>query len=165
MRLSRLRSGELLAVAGAIVLLVAPFLRWYDAPGAPHETGIRAVGWLALLPLALTVIAGLALAAATAGERTPALPLAIGVLTVPVALIAVVVVAVRLLAEPGPDAEVSVRWPAYLGLAGTLAVLAGAWRALADERTDTPEAIAQTERVLSVRGTPRAVPPPRDGRS
>jgi hypothetical protein len=69
---------------------------------------------------------------------------------------------VRLLAQPGPNAEVSVRWPAYLGLAGAVAILAGTWRALADERTDTPESIAQTERALSVRGEPRPVPPPPD---
>jgi hypothetical protein len=60
---------------------------------------------------------------------------------------------------------VDVRWPAWLGLAGAVAILLGAWRALADERTGTPQAIAQTERALAVRGEPRPVPPPRDGPS
>ena len=70
---------------------------------------------------------------------------------------------VRLVAEPGLGVERvgwgRVAWPASRWRA--LAILLGAWRALADERTDTPEAVAQTERALSVRGAPRAVPPPR----
>ena len=80
----------------------------------------------------------------------------------PWGLLAVLTIVVRLIAQPGPNAEVSVRWPAYLGLAGALAILAGAWRALADERTGSAHARAQTERALSVRGAPRPVPPRRD---
>jgi hypothetical protein len=165
---SRLRAGELLAGLGALVLAVSLVLPWYDvaAPGA-HETGLRALGWFAVLVLVLTVLAGLGLVLATLRERSPARPLAIGVLAVPVALLAILVVVVRLIAQPGlgvdaSDAEVALRWPAWAGLAGALAVLAGAWRSLADERTDTAEARAQTERALSVRGEPRPVPP-RDG--
>ncbi len=75
-------------------------------------------------------------------------------------------VVVRLIAQPGlgvdaSDAEVALRWPAWAGLAGAVAILAGAWIALADERTDTALARAQTERVLSVRGEARPVPPRR----
>ena len=34
-------------------------------------------------------------------------------------------------------------------------VMAGAFRALADERTKAPASVRQTERVLAVRGAPR----------
>jgi hypothetical protein len=182
MRLSRLRSGEIVAGLGAIALLVALSLAWFGAEptvyapvdeipagfrGLLHQSGWSGLGWLALVPLVVTIALALALVVATAAERTPALPLAIGVLTVPSALLAVLVILARLIDQPGlgvnaPDSFVEVRWPAYLGLAGALAVLAGAWRAIGDERTDTAEARAQTERALGVRGAPRPVPPRRD---
>jgi len=163
MRLRRLRAGEIVAGLGALALLVALFLDWFETPDSGgRETGWASLGWLALVPLVVTIALALALVVATIAERTPALPLALGVMTVPSALLAVLAIVVRLIAQPGPNAEVTVRWPAYLGLAAAIAILAGAWRALADERTDTAEARAQTERALSVRGTPRPVPPPRD---
>jgi ABC-type transport system involved in cytochrome c biogenesis permease subunit len=156
---TRLRSGEIVAGLGPLALLVSLFLRWFEGPEV-GENGWGSLGWLALLPLVAAIAGGLALAVATAAERTPALPLAIGVLTVPWALLAVLAVLVRLVAQPGPDAFVDVRWPAYLGLAGAVAILVGAWRAIGDERTGTAAARAQTERALSVRGKPRRVPPP-----
>ena len=181
MRLTRLRSGEIVAGLGVVALLVALFLPWFGgepltyAPvgelpsdfAEQRESGWAALGWLALVPLVATIALGIALVVTTVFERTPAVPLAIGVMTVPWALLAVLAILVRLIAQPGlgigvADVYVQVRWPAYLGLAGVVAVLAGAWRALADERTDTTEARAQTERALSVRGAPRPVPPPRD---
>jgi hypothetical protein len=157
-----LRSGEIVAGLGAAALLVALFLDWFTAPGGAGRSGWASLGWLALIPLVVAVALGLAFVVATLAERTPALPLALGVAAVPWSLLAVLAVVVRLLAQPGPNAEVNVRWPAYLGLAGAVAILAGAWRALADERTDTAAAQAQTERALAVRGQRRPVPPRRD---
>jgi len=178
MRLSRLRSGEIVAGLGAVALIVALFLDWFEQPlpvfrridpgDAVDAVGISppwvdsgwgSLGWLALVPIVVAVLCGLALVLATLAERTPVLPLAIGVMTVPWALLAILAILVRLMFQPGDDAHVDVRWATYLGLAGALAILLGAWRALADERTDTPEAIAQTERALSVRGAPRPAPP------
>jgi hypothetical protein len=140
MRPSRLRSGEIVAGLGAAAVVVAL------VAGGPS--------WLVIVPLAAAALGALALVVTTLAERTPALPLAVGVVTVPVGLLAVIAALVEAIAEGG--------WPAWLGLAGALAILLGAWRALADERTDTREAIAQTERALSVRGAPRPVPPPLD---
>jgi hypothetical protein len=175
MRLTRLRTGELIALLGALALLVSLFLRWYR--GGEYrigETGTRflrdaaasgwsSLGWLALIPIVLAIACGLALVVVTLAERdSAAIPVTIGVTAVPWALLAVIAILVRLVAQPGPNAFVDVRWPAYLGLAGALAILAGAWRAIGDERTDTAAARAQTERALSVRGEPRPVPPRRD---
>jgi hypothetical protein len=161
MRVSRLRKGEIVVGLGAVALLVSLFLDWFEPADAP-ETGWESLGWLALLPLVVTIALGLALVVATVAERTPALPLALGVIVVPWALLACLAIVVRLIAQPGANAVVEVLWPAYLGLAGAAAALAGAWIALADERTDTKQSRAQTERALSVRGEPRPVPPPRD---
>jgi hypothetical protein len=164
---SRLRAGELVAGLGALALVVSLVLPWYDvaAPGA-HETGLRALGWFAVLVFVLAVVAGVGLVLATLVEVSPARPVAVGVLAVPIGLAAILVLVVRLIAEPGlgvdaTDAEVALRWPAWAGLAATLAILAGAWIAIGDERTGTALARAQTERALSVRGEPRPVPPRR----
>jgi hypothetical protein len=64
--------------------------------------------------------------------------------------------------EPGPDAGSDIGLAAYLGLALVVGCGAGAWRALADERTGSSASLRQTERVLAVRGAPRPAPPPRD---
>jgi ABC-type transport system involved in cytochrome c biogenesis permease subunit len=157
MQPSRLRSGEIVAGLGALLLLVVLFAHWFDG-----RSGWGSLGWLALVPLVVAIAGGLGLVLTTLTERTPAKPVAVGVLTVPWALLAVLVILVRLIAQPGDDAAVSVGLPAYLGLLGAVAILAGAWRAIGDERTDSPHARAQTERALSVRGEPRPVPPPRD---
>jgi RND superfamily putative drug exporter len=113
---------------------------------------------------ALAVLLVLAMLVATVTERSPALPVALAVLGVPIGAAAVAVVALRLVAEPGlgvgaSDAEVAVRLPAFLGLVAAAALLAGDWIALADDRTDTPEAREQAQRVLAVRGAPRPAPP------
>lgn len=165
---SRLRAGELVAGSGAVILAVSLLLPWYDvaAPGA-HESGLRAVGWPALIVLVLAVLAGVGVVVTTLTEVTPARPLAVAVVAVPLGLLAVLVVIFRLVAEPGlgvgaSDGEVAVEWPAFAGLVGSVAIVAGAWIAIADERTGTALSRAQTERALAVRGAPRAVPPPRD---
>jgi hypothetical protein len=165
MQPTRLRSGEIVAGVGAVALLVALFLGWFATPGSGRASGWGSLGWLALVPLVVAIAHGLALVVATLAERTPAVPLAIAVLAVPWGLLAVLAILVRLIAQPGEDALMDVRWPAYLGLAGALAIVLGAWRAIADERTDTAHARAQTERALAVRGAPRPVPPPRDPES
>jgi hypothetical protein len=181
MRLTRLRSGEIVAGLGAAALLVSLFLAWFGgepttyapAGALPSDfadlrvSGWAALGWLALVPLVATGALAIALVVTTVFGRTPAVPLAIGVVIVPWALLATLAILVRLIAQPGlgvgvGDIYVQVRWPAYMGLAGVVVVLLGAWRAIGDERTDTEQARAQTERALSVRGTPRPVPPPRD---
>ena len=176
-----------MAGLGAVALLVSLFLGWFETGffARPVEdpramggidpvdavelflpaasSGWSSLGWLALVPLVVAIALGLALVLATLLERdSAAIPVAVGVFTVPWAMLAVVAILVRLVAQPGPNAETSVRWPAWLGLAAALAILVGAWRALADERTGSAHARAQTERALSVRGTPRPVPPPPD---
>jgi hypothetical protein len=67
------------------------------------------------------------------------------VLCVVAALVALVATVVRVtLAQPAlgaglADDEVGVALPGYLGPLAVAAILAGAWRAMADERTTAPE--------------------------
>ena len=157
MDVSRLGGSELVAAAGAIGLAAAMFADWFG--GRP--------AWAALtvgrVLLALTIMLALTLVAITLRARAVALAMSTATLTVGVGMLALLLVAYRVaIDEPGRNGVVSVDAGAYVGLACLLVLLAGAWRTLADERTDAAASLRQTERVLAVRGAPRPAPPPRD---
>ncbi len=169
MNLRRLRAGEAIALAGAVALAVLLAFDWFflstpDARLGAHESGIRALGWFADLLLVFTILLVLALVFFTVTTRAVGLPVTLAVLTTFFGLFSVIAIAVRLVAQPGlgvdaGNADVEVEVPAYLGLLAALAITAGAWRTMADERTHTPESLEQTEEVLRVRGAPRPAPP------
>ncbi len=169
MRLSRLRSGEALALFGAVALALLLALDWFflstpDARVGQHESGIRSLGWFAEVLLILAILLALALAFFTVTQRAPSMPVTLAVLTTLFGALAVIAIAVRLVAQPGlgvdaGNADVEVELPAYLGLFAALAIALGAWRTMADERTETGESHEQTEEVLRVRGAPRPAPP------
>jgi hypothetical protein len=154
----RLHAGEWLAAAGAVALLGSLFLDWYAVragPGAPvlPLTGWEAFGVVDAL-LALVAACGLALAAVTATQRGPALPLAAGVVAAVSGTAGVLLVALRLLDRPGPDDLVALRPGAFAGLLGALGVAAGAWLALRDEAPRVPREAA----VPELRPTPPREP-------
>jgi len=137
-----IRPGEGVAAVSAVALLVVmSALEWYAPPTppagltayAPLEGSGSAWAAFGLLDLLLLVPVALALALAllTATRRSPAWPVAVALLLIPTALLASVALAYRLLDPPG---GLAVGTGAWLGLACTLALLAGAWLALRDER-------------------------------
>jgi hypothetical protein len=99
----RIRAGEWLAGVGGVALIVGA----WSAPAV-----------IAVL-LCLVALLAIALPVAQATRRSPALPVALGVLTATVAIVAVALAAVV---------------GAWLALAGALAVLAGGWLSLRAER-------------------------------
>jgi hypothetical protein len=142
MNVLRLRAGELLALAGAVCVIVSLFEPSYERIGgrldAWHTFGV------AVALLILAAIAALWLCLSTIAERTVALPVAAAVWSVPLGLLAVVSAVVRLLERP--DHAVAVCAGAWLALAGALAILAGAWQSLRDERTSMYEPAAPQPR-------------------
>ncbi len=170
MKLSRWRSGEWLLLAGTVALVVLLGLRWFalSTPQADlraSESGVGALGWLAVLILLGAVALAVAQLAATATQSAAALPITLTVLAFTAALVALLTIAVRLVLQPGlgvgaSNADVDLRWAAYAGLVAALAMAAGAWRAMADERLDHPESHEQRERVLAAGGGVRPAPPP-----
>lgn len=157
MDLRRLRSGELLAGCAAAGLLVVMFLAWFGGRSAWESMTVARVVLVALVLCALTLVV------LTVTSRTVAMACSAATITVGIGAIALLLVLYRVvLDEPGPNAAVTVDLGAYLGLLLVFAVVAGAWRALADERTATAASLRQTERVLAVRGPPRQPPPARD---
>ena len=126
----RIRPAELLALAAGVLLAVALFLPWYEFPAGREDA------WHALpvtaVPLALAALSALALFATTLAQRSAALPLMVAVATTLLGLLSSVLVALRATALPmGATARCYGLW---LGLAGSLAVLAAAWLSLRDER-------------------------------
>ena len=136
------RAGELLALAGAVCVIVAMFLPWHQ----------RAAGRLdawdtfgpAVVLLLLAAGAALWLFVSTVTERSVALPVAVGVWTVVLGLIGLVSAIVRLLERPEHSTQLCAG--PWLALVGALAVLAGAWQSLRDERVSTYEPVSPPPR-------------------
>jgi hypothetical protein len=128
--LRRLRHGEWIAGISGFVLLVDLFLDWYSGAG-----GVTANAWESFsvtdVILAIAALFGLALAVGAATQRSPAVPVSAGSLTVPVAFVASVLVLIKLLSLPdGADGR---EFGLYVGVVATLGVLIGAWRSLGDQ--------------------------------
>lgn len=157
MDLRRLRAGELLTGVSAAALLLDMFLHWFSAASAWESMTVGRVVLVAFVLCAFTLVA------LTVTSRAVAMATSAATITIAVGALALLLVFYRVVInEPGPNAIVSVDAGAYLGLLLVVAVLAGAWRTLADERTGAPASLEQTERVLAVRGAPRPAPPARD---
>jgi drug/metabolite transporter (DMT)-like permease len=127
----RLRAGELLALIGAVGVIVALFLRNYEN-AAGKLTGLDTFGPAVALML-LAAVAALALVAVTAAERSSALPIAAAVWTTVFAIAGLIAAVVRVLERPHHAIEVCAG--SWLALGGAVAILAGAWLSMRDERT------------------------------
>jgi hypothetical protein len=129
MDLRRLRSGELLALTGAVALAVMSFLPWYRSPSG-DLTAWDLFGVTDVL-IVIAIVPALALAVVSVAERSPALPVAVEVWTSVLALPACAAIAIRLLDKP--DHATSLRPASWLSLIAALAIFAGAWQSLRDE--------------------------------
>ena len=157
MDVRRLRSGELLAGLAAVGLLVVLFVAWFGDESAWESLAFVRVALVLLALCALTLVV------LTVTSRAVALACSCATITVAVGLLTLLLVVYRVaINEPGSNASVSVDAGAYLGLLLVIGIIAGAWRTLADERTNSAPSLRQTERVLAVRGAPRSPPPERD---
>lgn len=126
MRLDRLGSGEALAGAGGLLLLVALFLPWFDQANAWEAFDVVDV------ILFGAALAGISVGIVTAVNAKTDAPVASAALAVPVGFLASVLVLYRVL---NPVADLDRRFGLFLGLVASLAVTYGCWRAVRDERT------------------------------
>lgn len=135
MSLRRLRPGEMLAATGAVCLILALALPWYE--NAEGKLSAWSTFGPAVVLLILATIAALGLFFATLTERSPGLPVAAGVWSVVLALVGLVAAIVRVLERP--DHATSLCAGAWLALAGAVAMLVGSWWSMSDERTSLYE--------------------------
>jgi hypothetical protein len=177
--IGRLRGGELLAGVGAVVLFVSLFLPWFGLdfagwsdwvrahadeipgwtaylPGGPYEWDAwTLLGWFALAIATLAVACAAWLIVVTAVARPVTHIVAAAVLTATIAPVALVLLALRALVfQPGANEVTTVEYGAWIGLAGAVLLVIGAWSSLADERTGMPENVQEPP-------PPRPAPPPR----
>jgi hypothetical protein len=127
----RLRAGELLALTGGALVIASLFVRAYQN-GSGDLTAFDTFG-VAVALLMLGAASALVLVFMTLTERSPALPIGAAVWTTLLGLIATVAGVVRVLERPEHATRLCIG--SWLGLAGAVAILAGAWIALGDERT------------------------------
>jgi len=145
MSMRRIRPGEALAATGAVCVIVALTLPWYE--NAEGKLSAWSTFGPAVVLLILATIAALVLFFSTLTARSPALPVAAGVWSVLFALIAVIAAIVRVLERP--DHATSLCAGAWLALVGAVAMLAGSWWSMSDERTSLYEPARPEPRRLS----------------
>jgi hypothetical protein len=130
MSLRRLRLGELLALAGAICVVVSLLQPWYE-----NSLG-KLSAWdtfgPALVLLIAAAAAALGLVVSTMTERSTALPVAAAVWSTLFGIVAVIAALVRVLERP--EHATSLCAGAWLALAGAILMLVGSWQSLRDER-------------------------------
>ena len=132
MSLRRLRSGELIALAGAICLIVALTLPWYE--NAQGKLSAWSTFGVAVALLILAAAGALVLVIATVTERTTAIPVAAAVWSTLFGFLGVIAAVVRVLERPDHATELCAG--PWLALIGSLLVLAGSWQSMRDERTE-----------------------------
>lgn len=136
MSLRRLRLGELLALAGAICVIVSLFLPWYE------NSLLKLSAWdtfgPALVLLIAAAAAALGLVISTITERSTALPVAAGVWSTLLGFVAVIAAVVRVLERP--EHATALCAGAWLALAGAILMLVGSWQSMRDERGSMYEA-------------------------
>lgn len=146
-RASRMRRGEVIAGAAAIVLLALMFLLpWYGVSGAAarsaQQVGLPTSldGWHALQTLRwlmlVTIAAGLALAILQGTQRAPALPVSFAVIATVLAAATSLALIYRVLISVPQGLDQ--RAGAYLGLFSALALTYGAFRSLRQEDPPDP---------------------------
>jgi uncharacterized membrane protein HdeD (DUF308 family) len=137
-----LRAGELLALVGAACVIVSLVEPWYGSPvGRLDAWNTFGPGIVLLLAASC---AALALVASTLADRSVAMPVALEVWAVLLGVLALIAAVVRVLERP--EHASALRAGPWLALAGALAILAGAWLSLRDERTSRYERVLPTSR-------------------
>ena len=128
--MGRLRDGDLLAGAGGLALVASLFAGWYEVPGsAGGGTAWQAFSVLDIV-LALLALVPLALVVLQATRDSPALPVAFSVFSTVAGALAVLLIAYRILNQPGPNDAVEVDAGAWIGLAAAIAIAAGGARSM-----------------------------------
>lgn len=131
MSFGKIRGGELLALAGAICVIVSLFEPSYEGSSSGALDAWGTFGPAVVLLLA-GAAGGLWLFLSTLTERNTAPPVAAAVWCVPLGLLALVAALVRVLERPDHATRVCIG--VWLALGGAAAILAGAWQAIRDER-------------------------------
>ena len=132
---SRLRRGELLAGAGAVLLLVFMVAGKWAGSGSGFQTLVT-LRWL----IVVTIAAAFGLVILQMTRRAPALPVTMSLIVTVLGLITVLALVYRVLINPPAQQHAA----AYLGLLSAIALAYGGYVSLREEgiaRRDAPRDI------------------------
>jgi uncharacterized membrane protein len=130
-KLTRLRIGELVVLLGAVCVIVALTLPWYES--SQGKLSAWSTFGFGVVLLIVAAAAGLVLVLATVTERSTALPVAAAVWSTLFGALGVVAAIVRVLERP--QHAFSLCAGAWLALVGVVLILLGSWESMRDERT------------------------------
>ncbi len=125
-----LRLGELVALVGVVCIAISLVEPWYDGPIGKLDAWDTFGPAMALILACLC--AALAMLISALGERSTALPVSSAVWCVLLGLVGLIAAVVRVLERPAHAGSLCAG--AWIALAGTAAILLGAWLVLRDER-------------------------------
>jgi hypothetical protein len=153
-RMPRLRAGEAIALAAAILLFILMFFDWYGAKATTSAETLGGVvsgtgggsAWdtLEVIPLflmlAIVVTVGAAILRLSGSDWKPAIPPSAAVCVL--GIIATVLILIRIISPPGPEGafaelafESTLKLPIFLALAAALGIAYGGWRTMGEEET------------------------------
>jgi hypothetical protein len=142
---ARLRRGEVVSAASAVVLLVALWaLPWFRFGARGGHTDAAGFSSLPLLRwfLVITGVGGILLALFQAGSRAPAMPVAADLVVTILAALTTLLLVIRL-----PTSDGSPLSGAFIGLLAVAGVTVGAFMALRQEDGWVPDAQRPVERA------------------
>jgi Na+/melibiose symporter-like transporter len=156
MQLNRLRPADWLTGLSGVALILLLFAPWYTVSDG-SDSGWKAFGLIDVW-FVITAVLAICTWVSTARRDAPAVPLAFTVLTATAAVLALLLVIIRLIDLPGGKAITGRDWGLFAGALAVLGIFAGSWWALHDERAPglrrTPE--ARTFTVPAAGAGPRA---------
>lgn len=126
----RLRPADLLVLLGAVAVPVTLALDWFE----PARSGYDALGWFAVALVLLIATLGLVVVLLLAAGTRDAVNLPPAVFLAALTPFVFVSTLVVVLLKPG-DAT-GIAGGGWLGLLALAVLTLGAWRSIADERTD-----------------------------
>ena len=160
MDLSTLRTGEKIAAAAGIVLLLSMFiLDWFSVDFGPFGGDLGVNAWESFdiidLILAVTFIAAIALAVTSMSGNRPDLPIAMSAIVAGLGILSTLLVLYRIINPPG-EGGVDRGIGIFVGLIAAAGIAYGGWRAMQEEGTSFQ---AERDRVSSPGPGPGAPPP------
>ena len=164
---TKLRLGEVVAGASAILLFIVMFFHWYGVKGVVFGQTVevggvsawRVYSYVDILLLILIILAlGMVLLSAT--QRSTALPISTNVVVTGYGAIMTLIVLYRVVInQPGPDNLISVKFWGYVGLLLTAGVAVGAFMAMREEGTSFSDAAQRLQGATGAGAAPQPAPP------
>jgi hypothetical protein len=163
---TKIRMGEVIAGASAILLFLVMFLHWYGGKSVTvfgrTVSGGGASAWQIYsytdLLLFLLIILTLGMVLLSVTQRSVALPLSLNVIVTAFGGLMTLIVLYRVaINQPGPNDFVTAKFWGYVGILLTAGIAVGAFLAMREEGTSFGDA---AQRVQGATGGGAAPPPP-----